>query len=170
MNEALEFSTEALLGSERLGLADDAAYVSWAITRLSEGLDSPNLRMLAGLEPLLNHFEVKHHFIKALKELRIERKSEKEEIESYVTEVAQAVVNGRIQPKVAVATMNSICIASDYPSELMGWYALDDARMDLEYGTYPHAYPKAYNRDFSEVVIEYAQEYLKERLQQDAAQ
>jgi hypothetical protein len=51
------------------GIAQDC--VDWALQALCEGLDSPSLRILAGLEPLLNSFEVLGYTKKTLKELGI---------------------------------------------------------------------------------------------------
>lgn len=162
MNTALQYSTIALLGRATLRHAREEEYVEWAIHMLEQGHDTPNLCILAGLEPLLNHFEVQDHFNRSLKELGIERTEKEEEIKRYAIETVRHISKGIIDHKVGVSTLNAVCIASDYPSYLMDWYSLYDAMIDIDSGHYPNGFPEAYGKDFREVVLNVAKKFLSE--------
>jgi len=71
MNRALSFSTIALLGRANLKHAREEEYVEWATHMLEEGHETPSLCILAGLEPLLNHFEIQDYFKRSLRALGI---------------------------------------------------------------------------------------------------
>jgi len=162
MNTAPQYTTTALLGRASLRHAREEEYVEWAVHMLEQGHDTPNLCILAGLEPILNHFEVQDHFSRSLKELGIERKENDVEIKRYAIETVRHILNGSIDHKVGVSTLNSVCIAGDYPSYLMDWYSLDDAMIDIDSGHYPNGFPEAYGKDFREVVLGVAREFLNE--------
>lgn len=56
-------------GKRAFGLANSQTLVDWAISELIDGLDSPHLRILAGLSEPLDSLEVDRIFRYALKEL-----------------------------------------------------------------------------------------------------
>ncbi|MDB2358102.1 hypothetical protein N9V86_03180 [Opitutales bacterium] len=160
MNRALSFSTIALLGRANLKHAREEEYVEWATHMLEEGHETPSLCILAGLEPLLNHFEIQDYFKRSLRELGIERKQKEEEIRIYATETVRHILDESIDYKTGVSLLSSVCISCDYPSYLMDWYSLDDAISDIESGNYPNGYPSAYGRNPKAVVLEIATDFL----------
>jgi hypothetical protein len=155
-------TTIAVFARENLKIIRAEEYVEWAIHMLEQGFESYNLCMLAGLVPLLNMFEVQSHFRKSIDELGIVRKSQSEEINDYAIILISGLVDKSISPDTALPILNKLCVASDY-EEYFIFYELDDARLDVNSGHYPHMYPDAYDNDFIEVVSKEAKAYLKKQ-------
>lgn len=59
-----------------MSLARPEDYIEWAVERLSEEIDSPSLRILAGLNPRFERDEVEPYFLQTCKELDIQPPSE----------------------------------------------------------------------------------------------
>lgn len=64
-------TTEQLLLDRVLGRIQAEDHIAWAVARLSEGEDGPNLRILAGLNPRFDRDEVEPYFQKACGEFGI---------------------------------------------------------------------------------------------------
>ncbi|EAZ90260.1 hypothetical protein CY0110_04593 [Crocosphaera chwakensis CCY0110] len=64
--------TETLLLNRALNCAMAEDYIEWAVERLCEGVDTPNLRILAGLNPKLEKDEIESYFRYTCKELNID--------------------------------------------------------------------------------------------------
>jgi hypothetical protein len=67
----MPLSTATVFGRRAMSCVTAADYVQWATGMLTDGHDSPNLRMLAGLDERGSVFEAEEHFGRALRELQI---------------------------------------------------------------------------------------------------
>ena len=68
--------------------ADGEECVDWAASMLEQGYDSTSLRILAGLSPPLNHFEVAELRDRVLSEIRPPELEIEDSINAYVAEIA----------------------------------------------------------------------------------
>jgi hypothetical protein len=107
-------------------------------------------------------FEVQSHFQKSLDELGIIRSSKPEEIRNYALFLIQGLANKTIHPDHALPILEKICVSTDYEKEYMTWYELNDARIDVESGHYPHMFPSVYGGSIVDVCAKEAQKYLKQ--------
>jgi hypothetical protein len=164
MND-LSPETISIFGREALGFVRPVEYVEWANHMLEKGFDTYNLCMLAGLEPLLNMFEVQSHFKRSLDELGIVRVSKLEDIRNYALYLIKGLANKTIHPDDALPILEKICVHSDYSSEYMIWYELNNARQDVESGHYPHMFPSVYGGNIVDVCSDEAQRYLNMEVQ-----
>ena len=88
-----------ILGRARYEPARCRDYVQWAVGTMMGGLDSPNLRILAGLMPPYYRPEIESRFDKAVSELGLQPPSPAEAALEYVTlwtEVILATVNDQV--------------------------------------------------------------------------
>lgn len=102
------------------------AYVDWAVEALVDGLDTPNLRILAGLQKPLIWGEVDHYFELALSELCIPIPGDEETVRSYLRDIAGDIVAGAIPPSEGCREVYRISVDLDYPDDLRPWLHLDD--------------------------------------------
>src|SRR5262249_24836072 len=135
------------------GLASD--YVDWATAMLEQGHDSKNVRMLAGLEGD-NTFEARDHFLRAMRELNLTEPDRRTAMRAYACELAQQLASGTIDPATGVRHLYDMCIAEGYPHDLMIWYHLDDAIVDVAAGNHPWFYPTLTPQNQSKVIREEA--------------
>ena len=100
--------------------------VDWAYAELLVGHDTPNLRILAGLRPPLDSWEVDHYFSAALDELGWQLEDGKQFLHAYALEIARDIVSGVRSAASASRDIYTICCALDYPVELSNWLDIAD--------------------------------------------
>ena len=76
---------------------DRVAIAEWAIRALEVGLDSPSLRILAGLRDDESHFEVDAWFARTLRELGLEA-PRRATLRSVVLRMAREITRGELDP------------------------------------------------------------------------
>jgi hypothetical protein len=92
------------------------------------GLDSPTLRILAGLQEPLWWSEVEGIFVKAASELGFAAPAtEQDALRAYARQTAQDILDDRTAPEAACQFLYRIWVALDYPNELSVWDQLDSA-------------------------------------------
>lgn len=126
-------TTRCLLVRRFLGIARTGEYIDWALSELEAGVDTRNLRILAGLSGLDSSFEVEFYFQRALDDLGLKLPDEAAYLEQYVREVLRGVVSGEVEPSDGWSQVHTVWLALDYPAHLCDWVLLGD---DLEPGTY----------------------------------
>lgn len=82
--------------------------VEWAVVALADGMDSPGLRMLAGLGEAPNGFEVSEILTKTLAELKIEREDPKSARRSYFKRVCELIASEEVDPKIGLLELHHI--------------------------------------------------------------
>ncbi|MBW4694030.1 MAG: hypothetical protein KME27_19975 [Lyngbya sp. HA4199-MV5] len=162
-------STNAIFGKRALHqvFADD--YIDWAIELLVQGYDSPNLRILAGLDRRSSVFDIETYFIHAIKELEIEEPEPKAAVRAYACEMAQQIIDGQFTSlRAVVRALYQIWLNTDYDPNYAIWLTLDDALDSLYAGEYPYSYPSATLENFEAIVQQEAARFVSQLLQPKA--
>jgi hypothetical protein len=130
-----------VLAERYLGQASGLAIVQWAETALSANLDTPSLRILAGLEAAPNEFEVDRFLSQSACELNWEIPRREGCLQLYVCLVAQDILAGRITPALGCEKLSSLYVSERYPSympsEWLGCSDILDLARTGAYGTIP---------------------------------
>jgi hypothetical protein len=111
----------------RIHGATDEQRVEWALFALEAGLDTSNLRILAGLTKPLDPWEVERYFARTLADLKLELPSQLEFLRRHVCQVARDIVTGAIWPAAGCKTMiNLWSDLGEDPEQYYIWSDLDD--------------------------------------------
>ena len=135
----------ALLALRHLGLASGGDVVSWSVDALAADLDTPSLRMLAGLSNKPNEFEVDGYLRDFGTEVARELPDRASLLDFYPRFIAERMVQGRLPPFDGAKTLYRFYLASGSFAAVSTWTALDD---DAElattgvYGTVPEVEQK----------------------------
>ncbi|MBW4473535.1 MAG: ABC transporter ATP-binding protein [Stenomitos rutilans HA7619-LM2] len=165
----MSHSTNAIFGKRALHqiFADD--YIDWATELLVKGYDSPNLRILAGLDRRSSVFDIETYFIHAIKELDIEEPEPKAAIRAYACEIAQQIINGQfISLRQAIQPLYQIWLDTDHDPDYVIWLELDDALDSLYAGEFPYSYPSATLENIDAIVHQEAARFVNQLLQPEA--
>jgi hypothetical protein len=146
-----------------------ADYVEWATGMLTEGRDSPNLRMLAGLDDSVNTFEAEEHFRKALRELQIPEPDEAAKVRAYACDLARQILDGTLAPEAGVKALYQVYLATSNDRPFKVWSYLDDALDDIKAGICPRTYETATAANFSDLVKMEAQRFIEQMSDETAA-
>ena len=148
----LQETTNVLFAKRCLGTAVSENYVEWALELLEQTHDSPSLRILAGLSPPLNSFEIQGYFKKSLKELHIDEPSESDAINNYSIHLCERIIFGSIEPVTGMKALYGIFIHLNYRSDYIVWLELSDAVLSIKCGEDPYTY-SLMNKDNIDVII-----------------
>jgi hypothetical protein len=116
----------ALLALRHLDLATGAEVVHWSVDALAGGLDTPSLRILAGLSNRPNEFEVEGHLRDFAKEVDGELPDRVSLLEFYPGWIAERMMRGGIRPFDGAKTLYRYYAASGSFNGLGTWGRLDD--------------------------------------------
>lgn len=116
------------------GIVGARDFSDWAISKLEEGRDTGNLRMLASMFNEDVFAEVESHFRKALSELGWSLPPSQESVERYSRSIASQIVNDEITPFEGCRKLHDINSFLDYPPYLYNWTGLYWAGDDLTPG------------------------------------
>lgn len=105
--------------------------VDWAAVLLEDGHDGRSLRILAGLTPPLNAFEVAERRDAALTELGFIPLDGGDPVRDYAREILHDGLNGNISMSTALALVSELCIADHHRGDLTDFYLLHYAEADL---------------------------------------
>jgi hypothetical protein len=154
-------STNALLGKRAICHIFATDYIDWAEEMLIQGYDTPNLRILAGLDRKNSIFAVEQYFHTAIKELNIEEIEPNTAVRIYACEVAKQIINGEIKSsQQAIEALYQIYVGTDYDSDYMIWSELDDAFASIRAGEYPYTYPSATLENFAAILKQEATKFI----------
>ncbi|MGK7905612.1 MAG: hypothetical protein AB4040_00070 [Synechococcus sp.] len=116
-------TTATLLLHRSMGSAIPQHYILWAVECLGEGLDTPSLRILAGLNVQLESTEVEPYFQKTCQELNIELQPQTAEPRDTAWLVKKAYDLREITAEVALQMMVQLYQQSQYSDPLLAiWY------------------------------------------------
>jgi len=138
-----------------------ADYIDWAVDKIVSGYDSPNLRMLSGLDSSGGLFEAEFHFGRSLNELGIVEPDRAGKFKGYAIELAQQILEEQLSLRDGVNILYRICVLLDYAKEFMIWLELDDAIEDIKTGGYPHSYSTMTAENFENIVRSEAEKFLE---------
>lgn len=117
--------------AERWLKKDDIS--NWAIKCLEKGFDSKSLRMIATLNRFDSPFQSDDYFNRALKELGWGKIERNDCLMEYSKILAQKIVEDKVDPLEASEVIYQILVELDYPSELQGWFEIDEMIFDYNY-------------------------------------
>ena len=164
----MSLSVATVFGRRAMNRVTAADYVEWATGMLTDGNDSPNLRVLAGLDERGSVFEAEEHFRKALRELQIPEPDETGKLRAYACHLARQILDGTLAAEAGVKALYQVCLATDYARPFMVWLYLDDALDSIRAGDYPWTYETATAANYDDIVKVEAQRFL-EQMQHETA-
>lgn len=126
-------STTQILARRVRELACGVECVDWAIGLLEEGHDSPSLRILSGLTPPLNHFEVADLRERVLADLSPPELLLSDPVTAYVRELVATAISEERPMFKTFHQVAQLAIELDYPRELQAFYNLSFAWEDLQH-------------------------------------
>jgi hypothetical protein len=165
----MSLSVTTVFGRRAMNRVTAADYIEWATGMLTEGHDSPNLRMLAGLDERGNVFEAEEHFSKALRELQIPEPDESGKLRAYACDLARQILDGTVAAEAGVKALYQVCLVTGYARPFMVWLYLDDALDSIKAGVYPYTYETATAANYSDIVKMEAQRFIEQMAHETAA-
>ncbi len=105
----------------------------WAIRCPEKGFDSKSLRMLASMSKWDSASELDYYFQRSLKELGWNEIEKQDYLLKYAKILAREIVEEKADPLEASRKIYQILVDLDYPSELYGWFEIDEMIFDYEY-------------------------------------
>lgn len=134
--------TNTLLLNRSMGLATPESHINWAVERLCEGVDSPSLRILAGLNVLLERDEIEEYFTKTCKELNIDSLLKLAEPRKIAYLVKKNYDLEEMSVEAALYMMAELYQKSEYSDPLLSvWYELEEELLAREDGNGGYFYP-----------------------------
>ena len=101
--------------------------IEWAVESLTRGVDTPSLRILAGLPSDSYESDVTVYYSSALTELGEIPPSEVERSLGVLRVVARAIVDGDVAPTDGVSRIHTLVVSPlNHPPSLQRWCYLDD--------------------------------------------
>jgi hypothetical protein len=120
-------TTDSLLLKRIMGTALPDDYVDWAVARMCAGLDTPNLRILAGLNIDFERDEIESYFKRTCAELNIETPPQMGEPRIAARFVKRAYDLGEMSAEAAVYMMSTLYQKSGYKDSLLAiWYDIEE--------------------------------------------
>jgi hypothetical protein len=135
--------------------------VEWAVTMLIEGRDTPHLRVLAGMLPPHNHFQLADLRDKALSELGEPSLSRDRAIVVYARERLHAALADDLDLPTEIETVAQLCIAGNYLNDLFDFYLLWNAHDDLKTSELQWYWPGADRSNILEIMKRRAEEFIR---------
>jgi hypothetical protein len=154
-------STKVLFGRQALGRTFSEDYIDWAYEMLEQDYDTPQLRILAGLDRRSSMFEVDEYFKKSLKELSIEPLEPKAAVRAYACDIAQQIIDGQFPAsRQTMKALRQLWLDSEYDDDYDIWSDLDEACDYLSWGDFPYTYPTATLDNFDEILKKEAAQFI----------
>jgi|GEM_PF-5923341 len=127
-------STAALLYARAGNDAGAADHTAWAMGQLEAGVDSPSLRILAGLIGDEDPAEVERYFRRTFAELGWVMPDFPTRMRNYAEELCREIGAGTLEPEAGVRRLYPTCLAMDYADEYRVWLDLEDGLDLLQMG------------------------------------
>jgi hypothetical protein len=161
LREVMTFSTKEIFGRRALHNIFAEDYIHWAVEMLVHGHDSPNLRILAGLDRRDSVVEVEKYFLHAATELDIDQVEGKAAMRAYACEIAERIIEGKFTShRDAIRVLYQIWLDSDHDREYTVWQELDDALDSLLTSDFPYTYPSATLENFDQTLRHEAARFI----------
>jgi hypothetical protein len=134
--------TRKLLAMRHMGRAASEDLVAWAADILEAGIDSENVRILAGLIPPLYSVEVESYFLRCFNDLSWSFPEQEICLRQYTRDIAEAILADSISRSDGCVEMYKTYVELDYPPDLQCWSFICD---DLDPNTYKELDEDAFN-------------------------
>jgi hypothetical protein len=125
-------TTAEILARRALQMTCGQECVDWAVGLLVEGLDSTDLRRLAGEVQPSSHFHLAALRDRTLEELDISPVSPTDAVTNYARERLRAAVAGTADLATEIAAVSQLYLAHDDARALLDFFLLDNAYADLQ--------------------------------------
>jgi len=102
------------LSAYTLGMLSDKDLPDIALTGLDEGYDSPSLRILAGYRSSDNPFQLKDYFEKALMELGIAERNQRDSLIEIIKYYADQIVHKKLDPYLGFDQIDKILLSTQF--------------------------------------------------------
>lgn len=97
-------------------------YINWASSALEQGLDSPNLRILAGLSSSTWRSDAEPYFDRALDELQIRVGDKGDVLREYAKHIAMKIINGELTAEAGAERIECEVVRPlGHPKDLQSW-------------------------------------------------
>lgn len=149
-----------LCGTSHGNSADCPACVDWGVDRLCDGLDSPSLRILAGLLPPYSTLEVADYTARTLRELGIELPTGSAAIKAISHSYVSDIVEHPDLMQLRLKDLCDLCIAEDYEKSIYDFYLLHWAFDDLQQEPVQWYWHGADRSNIHEIVLERCRSWL----------
>jgi hypothetical protein len=105
------------------GIRTSTDITAWAADALAEGVDTPSLRILAGLRLLDSPFELEHYLALTLEELGIDADREAL-VRQRAADLAREIQSGHVLASEGACKIAQLAARFGYPDELDAWRQL----------------------------------------------
>ncbi len=139
---------------------DAADCVEWALEALCDGYDTPSLRILAGLIPPHQSFEVRDYAIKSLRELGISIQVGAKAISAFARDLIADIVAQPSLMQPHLRLLCELCIAEDYQRDIYDFYLLRWAYDDLQQEAIQWYWDGADRSNIHQIVLERCRAWL----------
>jgi len=106
--------------------------VDWAVDLLSQGDESPNLIILGGLTPPLDHFEVQDYTRRTIRELGLDIPRGVDGIIAYTRDLVEDIIDNPSVMGQRLRVLSDLHIQENYLKDLYDFYLLSNAYDDLQ--------------------------------------
>jgi hypothetical protein len=138
----------------------DERWIDWAVRLLTEGADTPGLRMLAGLVPPLDYFEATKLLDRTLVELAIPPIDTNTAIEAYAADLVETLLQDHQAMESVLRELFQLCVNTGYNPKLMTFYLLYCACYDLRLQNVQFYWEGADRSNIDAIVREEAERWL----------
>lgn len=153
-------TTRAIRAWRALDEPPDQRWVEWAVRLLQEGVDTPTLRILAGLSDPLDRGEATRILDRVLLELNLPPLERQGAIRAYVSELLEELLSDPQRVGGVLDELRRMCLENDHDRTLMPFYLLAHARSDLQAQNMQHYWAGADRTNIDAIVREEAQRWL----------
>lgn len=115
-------------------------YIDWAFSCLEQGLDSKNIRILAGLQKAIEETEIEKYFSRSIADLGWEYPNEKDCLVQCAKRTAENILSKEIAPIDGCHLIYKTSLYLDHPPELISWLYLDDGLDPYDYRQFYDGY------------------------------
>ncbi|NIP57779.1 MAG: hypothetical protein GWM92_06015, partial [Gemmatimonadetes bacterium] len=118
---------ERLLARRLLDLHRPPEAIEWAVEALKREVDTPSLRILAGLDPSADSGEIDRYLDASMRELGWEPPTRARLVAIHAAAIAGAVLSGKLEPEDGPRRIEvEILSPLGHPASLREWCYLDD--------------------------------------------
>jgi hypothetical protein len=154
-------TTRAIQAFRALNHQPDARWVDWAVRLLTEGADTPALRILAGLVPPLDYFEATKLLDRALQELAIPPLDAKTATDAYAADLVEGLLHAPHDMEQHLKELFQLCVDAGNEPTLMKFYLLYCAYNDLKVQDVQFYWEGADRSNIDRIVRDEAQRWLE---------
>ncbi len=162
----MRLSTKAIVAFRAINRPIDENWISWAISMLEQGYDTPHLCILAGESPPYEHnqFKLIELVDKTLEELRLVQSDKNHALKEYVGELLQNMINGNRDSQTTLSELKDLCVELDHVRYLNDFYLLYFAQEDLKYAEDQYYWPGANRKNMEAIIKDVARNWIEQQM------